>query len=59
MISFRSLIAGMTHRFFELQCNAGVHSYRYDRVMYNDIRITRKHCMECGDTSFEDPTIKD
>jgi hypothetical protein len=49
----------MTHRFFELQCNAGVHSYRYDRVMYNDIRITRKHCMECGDTSFEDPTIRD
>jgi hypothetical protein len=59
MNSLNSLIAGVAERFFEMQCNAGIHSYRYDRVLYNEVGVTKKHCMECGDTSFENPTIRD
>lgn len=43
---------------FSLQCDAGIHNYRYDRVRYDDIKVTKKHCMKCGEVSFENPTVR-
>lgn len=58
MDSVQSVVAGVAERFFTLQCDAGIHSYRYDHVRYDDIRVTKKHCMRCGEVSFESPTVR-
>jgi hypothetical protein len=58
MDSVQSVVAGVTERFFTLQCDAGSHNYRDDRVRYDDIKVTKKHYMRCGEVSFESPTVR-
>lgn len=58
MDGIQSVVAGVAERFLSLQCDAGIHNYRYSRVRYNDIRVTEKHCMKCGEVSLENPTVR-
>lgn len=58
MDSVQSVVAGVAERFVTLQCDAGIHNYRYDRVRYDDVRVTKKHCMDCGEESFEGSTVR-